>query len=107
MRIVAITVYLILNKASLLRMRGQLLKNAESLEALPLKHSGFNYFLPLERAECGLDYTKNLFLELGFSEAEALVRARLAYYSLVGEFTIGVKTNQGDRLAEIRLQHAI
>jgi orotate phosphoribosyltransferase len=54
-----------------------------------------------------LDYTKNLFLEIGFSEAEALVRARLAYYSLVGEFTIGVKTNQGDRLAEIRLQHAI
>lgn len=54
-----------------------------------------------------LDYTKNLFLELGFSEAEALVRARLAYYSLVGEFTIGVRANQGDRLAEIRLQHAI
>jgi uncharacterized membrane protein len=24
------------------------------LEALPLKNSGFNYFLPLERAECGL-----------------------------------------------------
>jgi AcrR family transcriptional regulator len=54
-----------------------------------------------------LDYTKNLFLEIGFSEAEALVRARLAYYSLVGEFTIGVRANQGDRLAEIRLQHAI
>jgi hypothetical protein len=26
---------------------------------------------------------------------------------LVGEFTIGVQNNQGDRLAEIRLQHAI
>jgi orotate phosphoribosyltransferase len=54
-----------------------------------------------------LEYTKNLFLEIGFSEAEALARARLAYYSLVGEFTIGVQPNQGDRLAEIRLQHAI
>jgi hypothetical protein len=53
MRIVAITVYLILNKLSLLRIKGHLLKNAESLEALPLKHSGFNYFLPLETAECG------------------------------------------------------
>jgi hypothetical protein len=53
MRIVALTVYFILNKSSLLRIRGQSLKNAESLEALPLKHSGFNYFLPLERAECG------------------------------------------------------
>lgn len=54
-----------------------------------------------------LDYTKNLFFEIGFSETEALVRARLAYYSLVGEFTIGVRTSQGDRLAEIRLQHTI
>jgi AcrR family transcriptional regulator len=54
-----------------------------------------------------LNYTKNLFLEIGFSEAEALVRARLAYYSLVGEFAIGVRTNQAERLAEIRLQHSI
>jgi AcrR family transcriptional regulator len=54
-----------------------------------------------------LDYTQNLFSELGFSEAEALARARLAYYSLVGEFTIGIRANPADRLAEIRLQHAI
>jgi AcrR family transcriptional regulator len=54
-----------------------------------------------------LDYTKNLFLEMGFSEAEALARARLAYYSLVGEFTIGVRANQADRLAMIRRQYAI
>jgi hypothetical protein len=54
-----------------------------------------------------LNYTKNLFLEIGFSEVEALVRARLAYYSLVGEFAIGVRTNQAERLAEIRLQHSI
>lgn len=54
-----------------------------------------------------LNYTKALFLEIGFSEAEALTRARLAYYSLVGELTLGVRTNQTDRLAEIRMQHAI
>jgi hypothetical protein len=36
-----------------------------------------------------------------------LISDRFAYYLLVGEFTIGVQTNQGDRLAEIRLQHAI
>ena len=54
-----------------------------------------------------LNYTKALFLEIGFSEAEALVRARLAYYSLVGELTIGIQTNQTKRLAEIRIQHAI
>jgi AcrR family transcriptional regulator len=54
-----------------------------------------------------LDYTKNLFLEIGFSEAEALARARLAYYSLVGEFTVGVPTNQADRLTMIRRQYAI
>jgi hypothetical protein len=57
MRIVAITVYLVLNKPSLLRIQGHLLKNAESSEALALKHSGFNYFLPLETAECGLKMT--------------------------------------------------
>ncbi len=54
-----------------------------------------------------LNYTKDLFLEIGFPETEALARARLAYYSLVGEFTIGVRANQADRLSEIRLQHAI
>jgi AcrR family transcriptional regulator len=54
-----------------------------------------------------LDYTKDLFLEIGFPEVEALVRARLAYYSLVGEFAIGVRTNQAERLVEIRLQHSI
>ncbi|WP_439341536.1 TetR/AcrR family transcriptional regulator [Vacuolonema iberomarrocanum] len=54
-----------------------------------------------------LDYTKALFLEIGFAEAEALARARLAYYSLIGELTIGVQVNEGDRLAEIRRQHAI
>ncbi|MEO0538522.1 MAG: TetR/AcrR family transcriptional regulator [Cyanobacteria bacterium P01_A01_bin.123] len=54
-----------------------------------------------------LHYTKDLFIEIGFPEGEALARARLAYYSLVGEFTIGIKTNQATRLDEIRMQHAI
>jgi hypothetical protein len=54
MRIVAIAVYLIINRISLLRTRGQPLKNAKSLEVLPLKHSRFNYFLSLERAKYGL-----------------------------------------------------
>jgi hypothetical protein len=55
MRIVAITIYHILNKASLLRIQRQPLKNAESLEAFRLKHSELNYFLPLKTAECGFD----------------------------------------------------
>jgi AcrR family transcriptional regulator len=54
-----------------------------------------------------LNYTKDLFLAIGFSETEALVRARLAYYSLVGEFIIGVRTNHVDRCAEVQLQHNI
>jgi hypothetical protein len=55
MRIVAITVYMIFNRLSLLRIKGHLLTNVESLKVLPLKQSGFNYFLPLETAECGLE----------------------------------------------------
>lgn len=54
-----------------------------------------------------LDYTKDLFLQVGFAPFEAMVRARMVYYALVGEFTIGVRGNQAERLAEIRLQHAI
>ncbi|AFY39209.1 regulatory protein TetR [[Leptolyngbya] sp. PCC 7376] len=53
------------------------------------------------------DYTKNLFLELDFTPFEATTRARMVYYSLVGEFTLGARTNQEERLAEIRLQHKI
>lgn len=54
-----------------------------------------------------LDYTKDLFLQAGFEPFDAIVRARMAYYTLVGEFTIGTRSNQAERLAEIRLQHAI
>jgi AcrR family transcriptional regulator len=54
-----------------------------------------------------LEYTTSLFIDIGFSATEALVRARLAYYSLVGEFTIGATTNRTEWLAEVQLQHAI
>ena len=54
-----------------------------------------------------LHYTKEIFLEIGFSEAEAMVRARLAYYALVGELTIGIDPHQANRLAEIRMQYDI
>lgn len=54
-----------------------------------------------------LSYTKDLFLEVGFTPFEAMVRARMVYYSLVGEFTLGTRTNQAERLAEVRLQHTI
>jgi AcrR family transcriptional regulator len=54
-----------------------------------------------------LDYTKDLFLEVGFTPFEAMVRARMAYYSLIGEYTLGTRTNQSDRLAGVRLEHII
>ncbi len=54
-----------------------------------------------------LGYTKDLFLEVGFTLFEAIVRARMVYYSLIGEFTLGTRTNQPERLAEVRLQHII
>ncbi|NEQ52466.1 MAG: TetR/AcrR family transcriptional regulator [Leptolyngbya sp. SIO3F4] len=38
-----------------------------------------------------LDYTKDLFLQVGFAPFEAMVRARMVYYALVGEFTIGAR----------------
>jgi hypothetical protein len=54
-----------------------------------------------------LDYTRDLFVEVGFTAFEAMVRARMIYYSLVGESTLGIRTDQSERLAEVRLQHKI
>ncbi|MBE9115592.1 TetR/AcrR family transcriptional regulator [Lusitaniella coriacea LEGE 07157] len=54
-----------------------------------------------------LNYTKNLFLSVGFTPFEAVVRARMVYYSLIGEFTLGTRSNREERLTEIRLQHKI
>jgi AcrR family transcriptional regulator len=54
-----------------------------------------------------LDYTRDLFIEVGFESWEAVVRARMIYYSLVGESTLGIKRDRAERLAEVRLQHTI
>jgi AcrR family transcriptional regulator len=54
-----------------------------------------------------LDYTRDLFIDVGFDPFEAMVRARMIYYSLVGEATLGINRDRSDRLAEIRLQHTI
>jgi AcrR family transcriptional regulator len=54
-----------------------------------------------------LDYVQNLFLEMGFTPFESLVRARLAYHSLIGEFTLGINLNPEERLKEVRMQHEI
>jgi AcrR family transcriptional regulator len=54
-----------------------------------------------------LDYVRDLFLEMGFTPFESLVRARLAYHSLIGEFTLGINLNPEERLKEVRMQHEI
>jgi AcrR family transcriptional regulator len=54
-----------------------------------------------------LDYTRDLFLAVGFEPLEAMVRARMIYYSLVGESTLGINRDRSERLAEVRLQHRI
>jgi AcrR family transcriptional regulator len=62
-----------------------------------------------------LNYTKKLFLELGFSPIAAEVRARMAYFSLVGECTVGITRDdpatdldqQAETLAAVRIEHAI
>lgn len=55
-----------------------------------------------------LNYTRDLFVQIGFKPFEAMVRARMVYYTLVvGEFTVGARPNLDERLAEARLQYAI
>ena len=55
-----------------------------------------------------LDYTQDLFLQIGFTPFEAMVRARMAYYAAIGEYTIGKnQIDRQERLAQIRLQHKI
>lgn len=54
-----------------------------------------------------LDYTKTLFLKVGFAPFEATVRARMVYYALIGELVLGIQTNRAERLAEMHLQHLI
>jgi len=52
-----------------------------------------------------LDYLQDLFLQIG--SRQLMLRARLAYHSWVGEFTVGIPSSQAERLAEIKLNHAI
>ncbi len=54
-----------------------------------------------------LDYTRDLFLQVGFTPFEAIVRARIAYYAVVGEIALGIRMKPADRLAEVRMEHAI
>ena len=54
-----------------------------------------------------LNYTRDLFLQVGFTSFEAIVRARMAYYSLIGSFAVGFQIDRVERLAEARLQHGI
>jgi AcrR family transcriptional regulator len=54
-----------------------------------------------------LDYTQALFIQVGFEPPQALIRARLIYYSLIGEWMVGIRQDPADRLAEARSQYAI
>jgi AcrR family transcriptional regulator len=62
-----------------------------------------------------LAYTKKLFLAVGFNPFEAEIRARMAYFSLVGECTVGItrdasgddSSQRSETLAAVRLEHAI
>lgn len=54
-----------------------------------------------------IEYMENLFLQIGFSPVEARGRAKLGYYSWIGEFIVGISTDRAERLKEARLNHAI
>jgi hypothetical protein len=54
MRIVAFAFHSIVKRDLLLRVKEQAYKKVGSLEALPYKHSNFNYFLCFEKAACGI-----------------------------------------------------
>jgi AcrR family transcriptional regulator len=54
-----------------------------------------------------LQYTQDLFIQVGFKPDQALIRARLIYYSLIGEWTMGIRRDPAERLAEARSQYSI
>jgi AcrR family transcriptional regulator len=58
-----------------------------------------------------LKYTEKLFLEVGFSPLESSIRARMAYFSLVGECTVGITRDDSIQRAEtlvaVRVEHSI
>lgn len=54
-----------------------------------------------------LDYLQSLFMQIGFSQTDAEVRARVAYSVRLGWFSMAIPSSSAKRLAEIRLIHAI
>lgn len=54
-----------------------------------------------------LDYLQNLFLQLGFSEIDAKVRAQIVYSVRLGWFVMASSSQPTERLTEIRLVHTI
>jgi AcrR family transcriptional regulator len=54
-----------------------------------------------------LDYLQTLFLQLGFSETDAKVRAQIAYSVRLSWFVMAMPSQSTERLTEIRLVHAI
>jgi AcrR family transcriptional regulator len=54
-----------------------------------------------------LDYLQGLFLQLGFSEIDAKVRAQIAYSVRLGWFVMASSTHSKERLTEMRLVHTI
>ncbi|WNN90215.1 TetR/AcrR family transcriptional regulator [Gloeocapsopsis dulcis] len=54
-----------------------------------------------------INYMQTLFLQMSFPTVEAKARARLAYYSWIGEFIVGVLPTQAERLEEAKLYHTI
>jgi AcrR family transcriptional regulator len=54
-----------------------------------------------------LDYLQTLFLQLGFSEIDAKVRAQIVYSVRLGWFVMVSSSQSTERLTEIRLIHTI
>jgi AcrR family transcriptional regulator len=54
-----------------------------------------------------LEYLQDLFLQLGFSETDARVRAQIIYSVRLGWFVMALPSQSTERLTEIRLVHAI
>ena len=52
-------------------------------------------------------YLEGLFAGMGLDAATVRARSRLAYFSLIGEFAVGVRAPVADRLAAGRLNHAM
>jgi AcrR family transcriptional regulator len=54
-----------------------------------------------------LDYLQDLFLQLGFSEVDAKVRAQIVYSVRLGWFVMASSGDRTERLTEVRLVHKI